>query len=426
MKRVIKIVVVLLVLAGVAWGAYEMYRRVQQRKRLAARTPERGPLKVAVVRLGRATLEKRTAVTGEIKALQTVDVVPKVVGVLQRLRLPDGTLLEEGTVIHPDANTGRLPVVAVIEHEALAAALQQAEAAHKAVKAAIVTAGAAIESARAAVKAAEVTYADCKRERDRMERLFQGGSGTEKQRDAARAAYDGAEAQQQRARAELAAAEARLAETRAGEAKGAAAVRQAQVALADATIEAPIAGIVTRKHVDEGNMVGPTTPLVRIARVETVKIVGGVSERHLSDLASGRTEAVVAVDAFPDEQFRGKVHLVGEAIETATRTVGVEVRVANPKRRLKPGMFARVQLVLVRKKNVPAVPHTAVLRDEEGPYVYVVNGSKAHRRRVKLGLTEGALHEVTDGVREGDVVVIRGQRQLGDGRAVVPVEEARP
>ena len=426
MKRVIQVLVVLVVLAGLGWVVYEITQRMRQREQLSASPAERKPLKVAVVRLAKATLERRTAVTGEIRALQVVDIVPKIVGRLERLRLPDGTPLEEGTPIRADAKTGKLPALVVIEHEALKAAFQQAEAAHKVAQAAIATARAAVASARAAVKATDVTHADCLREKGRMARLFQEGSGTAKQRDAAEAACDSAAAQRERARADLATAQARVAEAEAAEAQGVAAVRKARVPLDDATIHAPLAGVVTRKYVDEGNMVGPTTPLVQISQIQTVKIVGGVSERHLRSLAAGKTRALVAVDAFPNEDFGGTVHLVGQSVDPATRTLGVEIRVPNPGGRLKPGMFARVQLVLERKEHVLVVPDRALLRDEKGTSVYVLVGTTAHRRRVSLGLSEGVLHEVTAGVGEGDRVVVRGQRQLADGQPVVPVEEKEP
>ncbi|MDY7011477.1 MAG: efflux RND transporter periplasmic adaptor subunit, partial [Planctomycetota bacterium] len=141
---------------------------------------------------------------------------------------------------------------------------------------------------------------------------------------------------------------------------------------------------------------------------------------------AGQTPATVAVDALPDETFLGVVHLVGQAADPATRTIEVEIRIPNPGHKLKGGMFARVNLVLDRKADVPVIPDTAILRDEQGPYVYVINDSKAHRRPVNLGLAEGVLHEVTEGLEPGDRVVVRGQRQLREGEALETVEENQP
>jgi multidrug efflux pump subunit AcrA (membrane-fusion protein) len=422
MKRAVKTVVLLAILGAIGWGGYRAYQLVQQRRQLAVAKVESGPLKVAVARVRTAAMERKAFVTGEVQALQVVDVVPKVTGILERLRLPDGTLLEEGTLVRPRAGAAELPVIAVIEHKALSAAVEQAEAALRVAEAAIATAQGAVGSAQAAGKVAEVTVADCQREKLRMENLLKDGSGTPKQLDAATAAYDRAAAQHDQTQAELVAARAKVAQAEAGRAEAAAGLRRAKLALDDATIPAPIAGVVTRKYVDEGNMVGPTTPLIRLAQTDTVKVVGGLSERHVRSVAPGKTKAAISADALPGETFEGVVHRVGESSDPATRTIDVEVRVPNAGRKLKPGMFARVTLVLERREGVPVASEAAILRDDEGPYVFVINGEHVRRQRVSLGLVEGAVHEVTAGLKDGDVVVVRGQRQLRDGQAVRTVE----
>lgn len=174
-------------------------------------------------------------------------------------------------------------------------------------------------------------------------------------------------------------------------------------------------GIVSKKYVDEGNMVGPTTPLVRIVQIDAVEITGGVSERHLAALVSGKTAARITVDAYPGEKFDGVVSKVFPEVDPQTRTVEVQIRTPNPGHRLKPGMFARLRLALWRRENVPIVPDAALLHRGEEICVYVVNGSKAHRRVLRLGLSEGERHEVLEGLRPGDMVVIRGQHMLQDG-----------
>jgi len=398
MKRVLTTVIVLVVVGAVGAGAYRMYQLAQHRKQTAMTETDEAPLRVAVARVRKATLENRTAITGEIEPLWVVDVVSKVTGRLERLHLPDGTLIEQGAIIKPDPDSKQLPVIAVVEQEDLEAAVQQAEA--------------SLEVAKAALERASVTVADCAREKERFERLFKEGAATKQQLDKTVVACDRSLADQKLAKAQVSQAEA--------------AVRETRVRLGEATIEAPIPGIVVKRYVDPGNMVGPATPLIRIAQIETVKVIGGVSERHFGSVTPGQTPATVAVDAFPGETFRGVVHLVGQAADPATRTIDVEIRIPNPDRRLKGGMFARVNLVLDRKADVPVIPNTAILRDEQGPYVYVVTDSKARRRAVTLGLAEGVLHEVTEGLEPGDRVVVRGQRQLRDGAAVEAIEETQP
>ena len=185
-------------------------------------------------------------------------------------------------------------------------------------------------------------------------------------------------------------------------------------------------GIVSKKYVDEGNMVGTTTPLVRIVQIDAVEITGGVSERHLAALVSGKTAARITVDAYPGEKFDGVVSKVFPEVDPQTRTAEVQIRTANPDHRLKPGMFARIRLRLRRRENVPIVPDAALLHHGEEVCAYVVNGSKARRRVLRLGLAEGERHEVLEGLRPGDLVVIRGQHMLQDGDNVELVEGDNP
>jgi membrane fusion protein (multidrug efflux system) len=86
-------------------------------------------------------------------------------------------------------------------------------------------------------------------------------------------------------------------------------------------------------------------------------------------------------------------------------------------------MFARVELVLREKKGVPVIPDHAVTWVEDEPFVTVVNDGKAHRRAVKLGLAEGPVVEVTEGLQAGALVVTRGQQGLNEGDPVAVVEE---
>jgi len=377
MKPVLKVVIWVMIVALLGYGGYRTYLLVQERVKLPEKNETRQDIvTVAVERIGTGTLVSAIPVTGEVKALAVVDVVPKVTGRLERLRLPDGTLVEEGVVV----NKGE--VIVIIEHSAQQAAVQ--------------TANAAVDVAKASYQRAEVNLTDRRREKNRWENLYKEGSATEQQRDQAVTAYE-------RAVAELGFAEAQIAQAEAS-------LRQAQVNLDEATIEAPLSGVVTRKLVDEGDMLGPGVALLRIEQIDTVKIVGGVSEQHIGTLAAGKTVAQLAVDAYPDEEFRGVVSRVGPGVDRVTRTVEVEVRVANVEQRLKPGMFVRLNLELDRRENVTVVSDTALLRQGPEVYTYVVIGSVARRRILRLGLSQGT-H--------------RGQHMVQDGTELEILEEER-
>ncbi len=451
-QKLVTSVIVVLVLAAVGGAAWYIHGLVQERQAAARReeTPE-GPPTVTVAAVQRGTLERLAAATGEVEALQTVDIVPETAGRLEKLRLPDGTLVEEGVTIRPDEE-GELPVIAVVEHETLRAAVDTAgarvassEAMVKAARKTAASARAAVDQAESAVEVAEagvrmatVELADAKREHERYRRLHEEGAATQRQldqqktrREAAEAARAKAQAQAsqarsgvQHARARAEQAEAQVASAEAGLTEARSLLREAELRLDDAFVRAQIAGVVTRKYVDEGNHISDA-PVVQIGRLETVKIIGGVSERHLRYLRRGETEAVIRVDAWPDREFSGTVYLVGQTVDPATRMVEVEVRIDNPELRLRPGMFARVRFLLERRRDVPIIPETAVSTVGGQTHVYVVEDGKARRRGVTLGLNEGERHEVLEGLAAGEKVVTQGQAQIQDGMEVAAEETQR-
>lgn len=437
MKRVTKILLALLVLAIIGYGAERTYREIQDRRNLAtAGTGSQESLTVAVQPVETATLINSAVITGEIEPLAEVEVIPRVTGKLERLRLPNGTLIEQGTTVTKGE------VIAVLERSALEAAVKAAEAAQlrakiqakpEVIEGQIQQTRAAAAAAKAQLADLEKNMTDLVRDKDRATSLSRDGVISVQMRDKAVTAHEASIEKAKALRAEVSRAETAvvLAEAQTRESAEAAvagadaALQQVQATLNDATIAAPISGVVCTKHVEEGDMVGPMTPLVQIMDVGTVKVTGGISERHFSALAPGKTKVRVRVDAYPGEEFEGTVYQVSPSIDRVTRTVGVEIRIPNPNCRLKPGMFARLDLVLQRRENVAVVPDSALLRAGEESFAFVVNGSTAHRRVLKLGLAEGPRHEVLEGVKPGDLIVVRGQHMLKDGDTVKVVEEVK-
>ncbi len=393
MKALLKVLLWLALLVAVLVGGWWAMGLVRRQKAVAqpgaTAASIREPQKVVVRPVRTGTVSHGVRVTGEVRALQAVQIVPKISGWLERLRLPDGTLLDEGVAVEKGQE------IAVIEHAQLSAALRLAET--------------ALEVAKAARDTAKVTAADALREKERWVRLHQQGSGTDQQRDQAVTAYERAEAQLKYAEAQVAQAEAALA--------------QAKVHLDDATVRAPFSGLITRKYVDEGAFVGPATPLVNLVDISQVEITGGVAGRHYAKLLVGKTKAVVEVDAFPDTTFEGALTRVRPELDRATRTVAVTICVPNPERKLKPGMYARIELVLDRREGVPVVPDEGIVSSGGGTKVYVVEEGTVRVRQIRVGLKEGVLNEVVEGLRVGELFVVRGQQLLGDGMPVIAVEE---
>jgi len=172
-------------------------------------------------------------------------------------------------------------------------------------------------------------------------------------------------------------------------------------------------------------MVGTGRVLFREVDISRVKAEADIPESEFAWTKVG-TPAFVSVDAYRGEEFRGSVTLVNPSIDPMTRTFHVEIEIANPDKRLKPGMFARVRLQ-VRQERKPGVPMEALNRlPATGVYyAFAVVDGKAQKVNVTLGLREGNWVAVEEGLAVSDQVVTSGSALLQTGTRVTVVTEAR-
>jgi membrane fusion protein, heavy metal efflux system len=188
-------------------------------------------------------------------------------------------------------------------------------------------------------------------------------------------------------------------------------------------ITSPIAGLVFERKVTDGQFVqSDSTPILTIANLDAVWVMGDVFERDLHLVTKGQA-ATVTTAAYPGERFEGRVNHISEAIDPATRTAKVRVSVANPRARLKPEMFAAIQLHVSEPQRTLTVPTNALFTEEGRSYVYVeVGRARFARRGVEIANGEGSERRVISGLRSGDRVVVDGalllrqeQQQRGSG-----------
>ncbi len=348
----------------------------------AAQGKARGPVAVRTARVERRDLSETLLFTGDLESPLSVEVKPKIQGRLEKLALASGAATTEG------AEVQRGEVIAEIDRREWEAQ---------------------VALAAAQVKQAEVALADGARERRRLETLFAEEVATEQARDAAVTAHE-------RARALLEAAQAQRA--------------LAAVNLDEASIRAPMDGVVAERRADPGAMVGPATAIVRIAQMDPLRLMLAIPARLLPMIEEGRTRVVVATDAWPGRELDCQVARIFPAADPATRTVRAEVLVANPKEhgvwRLRPGMYATAKLTLATSPGALTVPAAAVVRVLERRLVFTVKDNVARATEVRTGLRDGADIEIVAGLAEGDEYVTMGQNKLTDGAAIERVEPAAP
>ena len=184
----------------------------------------------------------------------------------------------------------------------------------------------------------------------------------------------------------------------------------------------PIAGIVTVRNYDNGDMYNGADPVYVVEQIRPVKLMVHVSESYFTKVKKGM-EVDVKLDVYGDEKFEGIVHLIYPTIDPATRTFPVEVRINNTDERVRPGMFSRITMNFGTMQHVVTPDQAIVKQSGAGDrYIYVYKNGTVSYQKVELGRRMGNRYEVLSGVEDGDQVVITGLNRLSNGLEVEVVK----
>ena len=194
-------------------------------------------------------------------------------------------------------------------------------------------------------------------------------------------------------------------------------------------VRAPIGGVVSRRSVQVGDLVGPTNPLFTLVDDRELIAVLDVPEREWPRLQVGQKVQVASV-ALDEGGLSGRIKRIAPVIDSASGTVRVTVAVADPAGRLRSGMYARFSIVVDTREDAVLVPKRALVYDREQPFAWVAGDSLAERRRVVAGYEDAERLEVREGLEAGDRLIVVGQSGLKSGSRIrvvmadgVPVEE---
>jgi membrane fusion protein, multidrug efflux system len=187
--------------------------------------------------------------------------------------------------------------------------------------------------------------------------------------------------------------------------------------LADTRIVAPFSGIVGSRNVSPGQVIAKNTTLTWLVDMDTLKAEFNVPERFLSELKPGQ-RITLTVAAFPEEKFQGEVYFLGPQIDPTTRTVLMKARVPNQGRKLRPGMFANLELTLTLRSDAVVIPESALMSVGERTSVYIISNDTAVVRPVKVGVRMPNRIEVTAGLQGGEMVIAEGVQKTRPGGPV--------
>ncbi|HKV45594.1 MAG TPA: efflux RND transporter periplasmic adaptor subunit [bacterium] len=416
------------------------------------RTPP--PPLVGVVHPKRMTIPVTLQLTANIASLKTAVLYTKTPGYLLSVAVRPGDTVRAGQV------------VAVVDHAQLDAQVAQAQATALAAQNGVQTARVAVATAhaqllnaragqqnaqaqlanaKAGVVKAHATLVDAQSTQRRTADLVKQGAAAQQSLDDANAQVETAQASLEAAQAQVKVAEAQIAQAdaqtaaasqqeasaatqvqtqQAQAASQAAALENARLGAVEATITAPFGGVVVSRSLDPGAYVTPgtSTPILTIADLDQIDVVVNVTEVQIAVVHQGASVQVIT-DAYPSQTFRGVVSRIAGGADQATRTVQVEIDIANPGHLLRPGMYATAQLSAGADKNILVVPLGALVTVGDQHFVWVVKDSAVTKRQVVVSRASGDVVEVTAGLDDSDQVIARGADLVREGQRVraVPV-----
>ncbi|MFZ5632368.1 MAG: efflux RND transporter periplasmic adaptor subunit [Bacillota bacterium] len=186
-------------------------------------------------------------------------------------------------------------------------------------------------------------------------------------------------------------------------------------------LRAPIGGTVLAKLSSAGQTVGIGTPVYRIGRIDTLKVVLPVPDYEISLWKVGET---VALTLYKDNR-EGKITRIFPTTSQGSGTIGVEVTIANPNRDWFPGQVVRAVRAVETREGLFLPAEAVMSRGEGKPYVFIANGETAVKTHVTTGDLIGTRLEITSGLKAGDRVVVRGADLLSDGGVIKQAGEAK-
>lgn len=202
-----------------------------------------------------------------------------------------------------------------------------------------------------------------------------------------------------------------------------ASLRLARAQAAKTVLTAPFAGRAGLRSAAVGDYVNPGQDLVVLEDLDRVKLEFRLPELALPDIAVGQA-VEVDLDAFPGQTFQAQLYALDSRVADDTRSIGARALLENPDGRLRPGMFARVNLVVDRKDDALLIPEQALLARGGKSFVFAVIEGKAVETEVQIGQRQPGEVEVLEGLSAGQVVVTSGLQRIGNGAAVTPQPQA--
>ena len=339
------------------------------------------PVQVTTVK--RANIERNIAYLGNLEAYQEVRVFSTIPTRITELKVDVNDFVNEGDLL------------AVVDNIKIKQAVIQAEE---------------------GLKSIQAQYENALAEWKRIKKLYDQNAVSQSQYDVVRTQKEAAKAAVNQLKAGL---------------------KSAKEQFNDSFIKAPISGIISSRTYNVGDQTSPQFPAFTIVQMDKIKINIDIVESQIA-LIIPNQRVNITVNTYPDDVFTGKVNKIYPTINPMTRTVKCEIIIDNPDYRLKPGGFARVEIVTDEHENVLVVPKYAIIektsleylggeitntRINTEKYVFIVKNSVALLQQIETDIVNNNYAEVISGLNGGEDIITIGQYNISDSSMVEIIEE---
>jgi len=363
-------------------------------------------------------LVQSVVASGRIMTPQRVAVGAVITGRVERIPVQEGQSVRRGDILVALDDRDERAAVAQAR-----AAVAQAEAKVRQLR------ELGLPAAEQGLAQAQANLTQARRQYERAADLKARGFVSQSALDDAQRNLDVAESQLRAAKLQVesnsaAGSEFAVAQTALEQARASLGVAQAK--LDDTVIRAPVDGTLIARAVEPGNVVQPGKELMALAPAGETQVVVQIDEKNLAQLRVGQ-KALGSADAFPRERFAAELVYINPGIDALRGAVEVKLRVADPPEYLRQDMTVSVDIEVARSAGTVVVP-AEVVREANSvqPWVLAVDGGRAMRRAVKLGLKGDGRMEVLEGVAPGDLLVSAAQPAVKIGQRVRAIAAGGP
>lgn len=261
-----------------------------------------------------------------------------------------------------------------------------------------------LEQGQAAFAQAKASYENARLELERKKKLLDRNAISQGMFDSIEARYEAMKAAKEMATVQM---------------------KLAEKTYSDSKVPSPLEGFISERFRERGEYVDTMTsgPIMSIVKTDPIRVKFSLPEKYSSMMKRGY-EFTARFSSLPNEEFNGKISIVSPAVDTETRTISLEGKIANRKFRIKPGTFAEIELKMNGNGKSMVIPRKAIFSEQGQKFVYLVVDGKAVKTKIKPGTLTDGYEEVLDGLTDEDAVIIDGANGIYNG-AEVKVKNSR-